>query len=75
MILIGCDPQFEASITELIKQLGDPSLEKPRRRPGQAQSRLQAAIPKLTEAVNNPDVEISYRAEQLLEELQSEPKR
>jgi hypothetical protein len=32
----------------------------------------QAAIPKLTEAVNNADVEISYRAEQLLEELQTE---
>ena len=75
VVLLDCDPQLETSITELITQLGDPAWKKRVAAQAKLAEMSQAAIPKLTEAVNNPDVEIAYRAEQLLEELQSQQGR
>lgn len=74
VILIDCDPQLEASINDLITQLGDPNWKTRIAAQARLKAVSQAAIPKLTEAVNNADVEISYRAEQLLEELQAQPR-
>jgi hypothetical protein len=74
VILVDCDPQLEASINELITQLGDASWKTRIAAQARLKAVSQAAVPKLTEAVNNTDVEISYRAEQLLEELQAEPR-
>jgi hypothetical protein len=71
VILQDADPEIEAKVVKLIAQLGDPLWKNRVAAQQQLRDLSQAALPKLTEAVNNSDVEIAFRAEQLLEELQT----
>jgi hypothetical protein len=71
VILQDADPELEAEVERLIGQLADPVWKNRIAAQDALRKLSHAALPKLTEAVNNSDVEVAFRAEQLVEELQA----
>jgi hypothetical protein len=71
VILQDADPELEAEVERLIEQLADPVWKNRIAAQDALRKLSHAALPKLTEAVNNTDVEVAFRAEQLVEELQA----
>lgn len=73
VVLLDSDPDVTKRVEELVKKLGDPSYAE-RERAMEALRKLgPAAKQKVTEAVNDKDAEIAFRAEQLAEQLNDPP--
>jgi hypothetical protein len=69
VVLLDSDPDVTKRVDELVKKLGDPSYAE-REKAMEALKKLgPAAKQKVTEAINDKDAEIAFRAEQLAEQL------
>ena len=71
VIHINADPDFQSKIQGLIRQLGDESWQKREAAQASLKTILRPARHLLEQALKNKDMEIVYRAEQLLEEVKS----
>ncbi|MEZ6145640.1 MAG: hypothetical protein R3B91_09550 [Planctomycetaceae bacterium] len=73
VIVQDADPDLQSRIDALVKQLGDDDWS----RRVDAQEELEelglAGKPKLEEALKSEDAEVVFRAEQVLEKIQSKP--
>ncbi len=69
VVLLDADPEVATSIDALIKKLGDPSYAEREAAMAALKKLGPAAKQKLQEATSNADVEIAYRAEQLIEQF------
>jgi len=71
VILDGADPEIKTRIAKLITELGDPSYEKRMQAKAQLLKLGPIAVPQLNAEKGNKDVEVSFRAEEILEEVQN----
>lgn len=71
MIYDGADPEIKTRIAQLIADLGDTSYQKRMNAKAQLLKIGPTAVPQLSAEKNNKDVEIAFRVEEILEELQS----
>jgi hypothetical protein len=69
VIVQDADPEVLTSIDRLIAELGDPVWKKRAAAQIELEKLGRAAQPKLQEALTNPDAEIVYRVEQILEAI------
>jgi hypothetical protein len=73
VIMQDADPDLQTRIEALIAQLGDEDWHRREQAHRELHGLGLAAKPKLEQAITNTDVEIVYRAEQLLEEMVAKP--
>lgn len=69
VILVDADPALQKQIDQLIAQLGDPVWAKREQAQKQLEEYGRAAQKQLQQAVNNKDLEIVFRSEQILEKI------
>jgi hypothetical protein len=73
VIVRGIDPSFGQLIDKLIVQLGDPSWKQREAATSELGKIGRVAKPKLEAALRSKDLEVVYRAEQLLAKLNPRP--
>jgi hypothetical protein len=69
VVLLDADPDVTKRVEELVKKLGDPSYSEREKAMDALKKLGPAAKQKVTEAINDKDAEIAFRAEQLAEQL------
>jgi hypothetical protein len=67
VVLLDADPDLMTRVEELVKQLGAPGYAEREAAEKRLRELGPAAKPKLQDAVNNSDPEISFRAEEIIE--------
>ena len=71
VIYDGADPEIKTRIAKLIAQLGDASYDKRIEAKADLMMLGPTAVPQLTAEKSNKDAEISFRVDEILEELQN----